>query len=246
VTCFFLQHSEGKGILQPCKGDVLQPCGGKANRCCSARVQLSVLYLGDGRVVRRWLLSLPLRRGRTSTTRVRSAVDVVICSVPGSLAQLALALPPTPPTAARPIREDLSGDLPVQAGPAAIRCCGVGAQVATVVGAEVVVAIGEVVSTDEIVNATCGRISGSSALTACPRPSCGDVGAGLFTAASVLRSSLLLFSHPRRRSLSLLLQRSLASRLEFVIPRTPWCGGCSYPREYNRSPVCKGVYWVFA
>jgi hypothetical protein len=88
--------------------------------------------------------------------------------------------------------------------------------------------------------------SDSSALTACPRPSCGDVGEGLFTAASALRSSLLLFSRPRWRSLSLLLQRSPASRLEFVIPWAPWCGGCSYPREWNQSPVCKGIYWVFA
>jgi hypothetical protein len=88
--------------------------------------------------------------------------------------------------------------------------------------------------------------SDSSALTACPRPSCGDVGEGLFTATSVLRSSLLLFSRPRWTSLSLLLQRSPASRLEFVIPRAPWCGGCSYPREWNQSPICKGIYWVFA
>jgi hypothetical protein len=58
----------------------------------------------------------------------------------------------------------------------------------------------------------------SSALTACTRPSCGDVGKGPFIAASVLRSSLLLFSRPRWRSLSLLLQRSPASRLEFVVP----------------------------
>jgi hypothetical protein len=98
----------------------------------------------------------------------------------------------------------------------------------------------EVVSADEIVSATCGRTSDSSALTACPRPSCGDVGEGLFIAASVMRSSLLLFSRPRRRSLSLLLQRSSASRLEFVIPWAPWCGGCSYPRDWNRSPVCRG------
>jgi hypothetical protein len=63
--------------------------------------------------------------------------------------------------------------------------------------------------------------SDSSALAACPRPSCGDVGEGLFTAAFVLRSSLLLFSRPRWRSLSLLLQRSPASRLEFVIPWAP-------------------------
>jgi hypothetical protein len=38
----------------------------------------------------------------------------------------------------------------------------------------------------------------------------------------------------------------LASHLEFVIPRASWCGGCSYPREWNRCPVCKGIYWVFA
>jgi hypothetical protein len=41
-----------------------------------------------------------LRRGRTSTTRDRSAASIVSCSVPGSLAQLALARPPTLPPAA--------------------------------------------------------------------------------------------------------------------------------------------------
>jgi hypothetical protein len=35
---------------------------GKANCCCLARVQLSVLHTGDGRAVRRWLLSLVLKR----------------------------------------------------------------------------------------------------------------------------------------------------------------------------------------
>jgi hypothetical protein len=39
-------------------------------------------------------------------------------------------------------REDLSGDLPVQAGAATIRRRGAGAQMATVVGAEVVAARG--------------------------------------------------------------------------------------------------------
>jgi hypothetical protein len=77
----------------------------------------------------------------------------------------------------------------------------------------------ELVSADEIVGATCGWTSGSLALMACPRPSCGDVGEGLFTAASALRSSLLLFSRPRRRSLSLPVERSLVSHLEFVIPQ---------------------------
>jgi hypothetical protein len=73
---------------------------GKVNCCCLARVQLSVLHPGDGRAVRRWLLSPALRRGRTSTTRVRSAASVVSCSVPSMLAQLALAPPPTLPPAA--------------------------------------------------------------------------------------------------------------------------------------------------
>jgi hypothetical protein len=73
-------------------------------------------------------------------------------------------------------------------GAAAARWCGVGGQVAAVVGAEVVAAR-EGFSTDETVGATCGRTSGSSALTACPRPSCGDVGEGLPTTAFALRLS---------------------------------------------------------
>jgi hypothetical protein len=88
----------------------------------------------------------------------------------------------------------------VQAGAAAIRWRSAGAQVAAVVGAEVVVARGGF-SADETVGATRRQTFGSLALTACPRPSCGDVGEGLPTAAFALRSSLLLFSRPRRRSL---------------------------------------------
>jgi hypothetical protein len=57
--------------------------------------------------------------------------------------------------------EDGSEDLPVHIGAAAVRRCGVGGQVVAVVGAEVVVAIGEassaeaVASADETVSATC-------------------------------------------------------------------------------------------
>jgi hypothetical protein len=91
----------------------------------------------------------------------------------------------------------------VQAGAAAICGRSAGAQVATVVGAEVAVARGGF-SADEIVGATRGQTSGSLALIACPRPSSGDVGEGLVIAASALRSSLLLFSRPKQRSLSLL------------------------------------------
>jgi hypothetical protein len=128
----------------------------------------------------------------------------------------------------------------VRFGAAGARWCGVGGQVAAIVGAEVVAAR-EGFSADEIVGATCGRTPVSSALAACPRPSSGDASEGLVAAASALRSSLLLFSRLERRSLSLLLQWSAASQLEFVVPQALRCGGCSYPREWNQSFVCNGT-----
>jgi hypothetical protein len=85
------------------------------------------------------------------------------------------------------------------------------------------------------------RASGSLALIACPCPSSGDAGEGLVAAASALRSSLLLFSRPERRSLSLLMEQAAVSQLEFVVPQAPRCGGCSYPQEWNRSSVCNGT-----
>jgi hypothetical protein len=112
--------------------------------------------------------------------------------------------------------------------------------VAAVVGAEVVAA-GEGFPVDETVNATRGPTSGSLALIACPRPSSGGAGEGLVAAVSALRSSLLLFSRPERRSLPLLTERAAASQLEFVVPQDPRCGGCSYPREWNQSSVCNGT-----
>jgi hypothetical protein len=105
----------------------------------------------------------------------------------------------------------------------------------------VVVAAREGFSADETIGASCGRTPSSLALMACPRLSSGDAGEVLVTAASALRSSLLLFSRPKRGSLSLLLERLPVSHLEFVVPRAPWYGGCSYPRERNRSPVCNGT-----
>jgi hypothetical protein len=93
-------------------------------------------------------------------------------------------------------------------------------------------AAGRGFSADEIVGASRGLTSGSTALVACPRPSSGDVGEGLVAAASALRSSLLLFGHPERRSLSLLPERASASHLGFCRPAGPpmWgvvrtCGG---------------------
>jgi hypothetical protein len=187
---------------------------GKANCCFLDRVQLSVLHPGDGRRLHQGVAQHVIRR--EGGTRVLGRSRSRSCGESGS--------------------EDLS----VRFGAAAACWCGVGGQVAAVVGAEVMVATGGF-SADETVGATRGQTSGSLALMACPRPSSGDVGEGLLTAAFALRSSLLLFIRPRRRSLSLLMERSPASHPEFVVPQAVWCGGCSYPREWNRSPVCNGT-----
>jgi hypothetical protein len=88
---------------------------------------------------------------------------------------------------------------------------------AAVVGAEVLAAE-EVLVTDKIAAAIRAPGLGSLALIACPSPSSGDAGEGLITAASALRSSLLLFGRPERRSLSLLPEWAAASHLGFRRP----------------------------
>jgi hypothetical protein len=123
--------------------------------------------------------------------------------------------------------EDGSEDLPVRFGAADARWCGVGGQVVTAVGAEVVVA-GESFSAVETVSATYGPTSGSLALMSGSRPLSGDANESLPAAAFVLGPSLLL-------------QRSPASHQEFVVPQALRCGGCSYPRGRNRSSVRNGT-----
>jgi hypothetical protein len=123
--------------------------------------------------------------------------------------------------------EDGSEDLPVCFGAAGTRRCGVGGQVDAAVGAEVVAA-GESFSADKTVSATRGPTSGSLALMSGSHPLSGDANESLPAAASVPGPSLLL-------------QRSLASRPEFVVPQALRCGGCSYSREWNRSSVCNGT-----
>jgi hypothetical protein len=108
----------------------------------------------------------------------------------------------------------------VLARPGGLEWGSAGGQAAAVVGAEVVVA-GEVLVTDEIAAAIRALGLGSLALIACPRPSSGDVGEGLIAAASALRSSLLLFGRPERRSLSLLPEWAAASHMGFCHPTGP-------------------------
>jgi hypothetical protein len=112
-------------------------------------------------------------------------------------------------------------------GAACARWCGAGGQADVAVGADVVAA-GESFSAVEAVSTAYGPTSGSLALMSGSRPLSGDVNESLPVAASILGPWLLL-------------QRSLASRLELVAPWAPRCGGCSYPRGRNRSSVCNGT-----
>jgi hypothetical protein len=129
----------------------------------------------------------------------------------------------------------------VRSGAAAARWCGVGGQVAAVVGAEVVAA-GEGFSADDTVSATCApglRLSGFNGWFSSPArgrergPSSSSVRPGAI-AAIVLPSEMEVVA-------VLLVQRSPASHPEFVVPQALRCGGCSYPREWNRSSVCNGT-----
>jgi hypothetical protein len=247
----FLQHSGQRaltGLVEGANFDNVGPVGRKRRQLQRAWLagsagSVAASNAASCRLIRAWPSvhrmgdCCAVRTGGSSKTSYPAGrmggVRVVGLSCPHSGT--------TPPRGGRclPVREDLSGDLPVQAGVAAIHWRSSGAQVVVVVGAEVVVARGGF-SADETVGATRGQTSGSLALIACPCPSSGDVGEGLLTSAFALRSSLLLFSRPRRRSLLLLVRWSPASHLEFVVPQALWCGGCSYPREWNRSPVCNG------
>jgi hypothetical protein len=199
-----------------------------------------------------------LAEGRTLTTRGRSAASVVSSSMPGSLAQLALALLPVPPPIARAergypptVRAAVApcapGDRPRRRTPLRRRSCYWIVLSSLRHDAPARRSVPscprglEWGSAGAGWGATRGQTSGSLALTACPRPSCVDVGEGLPTAAFALRSSLLLFSRLRRRSLSLLLQRLPASRPEFVVSQALRCGGCSNPREWNQSSFCNGT-----
>jgi hypothetical protein len=137
--------------------------------------------------------------------------------------------------------ENGSEDLSVRFGAAAAHWCSVGGQVAAVVGTKVVAAI-EGFSADGTVSATCApvlRLFGFNGWFSSPArgrergPSSGSVHPRAI-AAAVLPSETEVV-------VALLAQRSPTSHPEFVVPRALRCGGCSYPREWNRSSVCNGT-----
>jgi hypothetical protein len=142
---------------------------GKANCCCPARVQHSVLCPGDGGQSHQGV----------SQHVVRREGDTRVLGRPHS----------------RFRGEDGSEDLSVRFGAVGARWCGVGGQVDATVGAEVVAA-GESFSADETVSATHGPTSGSLALISGSRPPRGDANESLLAVASAPIPSLLLQRSP--------------------------------------------------
>jgi hypothetical protein len=125
VTHFFLQHSGEKGILQPC-GGVLQPCGGRRTAAawqgcsCPSSTRATVVSCAS-----RPRPGPPCTVGCTEGSRNTSYAARAVLVFWDVLGEYG------------------SEDLPVHFGAAAVCQCGVGGQVPAVVGAEVVVAIGE-------------------------------------------------------------------------------------------------------
>jgi hypothetical protein len=142
---------------------------GKANCCCPARVQHSVLCPGDCGQPHQGVSQHVVRREGGTRVLGRSH--------------------------SRFRGEDGSEDLTVRFRAAGARWCGVGGQVDAIVGAEVVAA-GESFSADETVSATRGPTSGSLDLMSGSRPSSGDANESLPSVASALGPSLLLQRSP--------------------------------------------------
>jgi hypothetical protein len=142
---------------------------------------------------------------------------------------------PSTPRAARAVLVfwgDLGGgrseDLPVRFGAANAQWCGVGGQVDTAIGA-VVAAAGEGFSADEIVGVTCA-------------PGLQLLGFNGWFSSSLEGIRTRAFhrwrspwGHRRCRRGRRRATRSSSSR------RPSDVGGCSYPRERNRSPICNGT-----
>jgi hypothetical protein len=124
ATRFFPQHLGEKGVHQPYGGGELSPAAWSGCGCPStARATVAPCV---GRPCSRPFPRRRLHRGVVQdVVRRRGGVRVLGWSRPYLRS------------------EDGSEDLLVRAGAAAIRRCGVGAQVAAVVGAEVVAAVGE-------------------------------------------------------------------------------------------------------
>jgi hypothetical protein len=98
---------------------------------------------------------------------------------------------------------------------------------------------------DKTVSATCAsglRLFGFNGWFSSPvrgrerGPSSGSVRPGAIATA--------VLSFETEVVAALLVQRSPVSYPEFDVPQALWCGGSSYPREWNRSSICNGTLSV--
>jgi hypothetical protein len=86
------------------------------------------------------------------------------------------------------------------------------------------------------------RASDSLALMAGSCPPRGDVNEGLPAVTFTLGPSLLPSCRPRRRSLPRYwCSGHRRATRSFVVPQAFQCGGCSYPRGWNRNSICNGT-----
>jgi hypothetical protein len=151
----FLRHSGERALTGLAEGANLDNVGPVDHKRC--QLQRASLAGSPGSVAASDAASCRLIRAWPSAHRTGGCCAV---RTGGGVRVLGLSCPhsgTTPPRGGRclPVREDLSGDLPVQVGAAAIRWRCAGAQVASVIGAEVVVARGGF-SADETMGATRG------------------------------------------------------------------------------------------
>jgi hypothetical protein len=204
---------------------------GKANCCFLDRVQLSVLHPGDGRATRGPATSRSsLCRRLPNTSYAARAVLVfwggpvlvVVARTGVRTCRCAFGWPPLAGTV-------LMGRWPLSS-------------VLRWWSPEEVASAEAVAPADETVSATCApglRLFGFNGWFSSPvrgrerGPSSGSVFPGAI-AVVVLPSETEVV-------VALLVQRSPASHPEFVVPQALWCGGCSYPWEWNRSSVCDGT-----
>jgi hypothetical protein len=194
---------------------------GKANCCFLDRVQLSVLHPGDGRAARGPATSRSSLRCRLPNTSYAARAVLVFWDGPVLVlvartgvrtCRCALGQPP------------LAGAVLVGRWPLS--------SVLRWWSPEEVASAEAVAPVDETVSATCAPglwLFGFNGWFSSPvrgrerGPSSGSVCPGAI-AAAVLPSETEVV-------VALLVQRSSASHLKFVVPQALWCGGSSYPRE---------------
>jgi hypothetical protein len=196
---------------------------GKANCCFLDRVQLSILHPGEGRRLHRGGSHNTSYAARAVLVFRDSPVLVLVARAGVRTCRCALGRPPFAGAVLVdrwPLSSVLRWWLPLERLPT----------------------VAVVVSADETVSATCApslRLFGFNGWFSSP---VRGHERGPFSSSVCPKAIAAAVLPPETEVVvALLVQRPPAGHLEFVVPQALWCGGCSYPREWNRSPVCSGT-----